>query len=230
MLALAGCGGPEVEGDEEVDSMGSAVINGRYAYSYKSTFSWYAQADATFTVPNNPAANNGQTLYYYVGLWTSSAMTNGLTAQLRYSGGGWTIRACSGLNTACSAAQTVYAGDSIVAQMNQTGCNAAGVCSWVVFLEDWTHFTNTSASYSPGVAFKFATPWAEQVTNLWYCRNLPAWSPISATGRLFTGPNFTQDLGTWSAWNNTSGSPACYPNALIGPNPGETDIYQTPSP
>jgi len=231
MLALAGCGAAPPDGDDAEASVTSALISGKYAYSYRSAgFSWYSLANATFTVPPNPTGSHGQTLYYYVGLWSSSAMTTGLTAQLRYNAGTWKIRACSGIGTSCSTAQTVYAGDSIFAQMNETGCNASGVCSWVVFLEDWTHFTTTSSSYSLTVALKYATPWAEQVSSLRYCSDLPAWDPISATSNLQKGTSHTPDTGTWSTWVNSSTSPDCDPNVLVGPNPGKTDIFQTPSP
>ena len=205
-----------------------------YAYSYKTTPAspgWYDGASALWSVPNNPAHDDGQTLYYFPGFQnTTGSRTTIIQPVLGYHGGTWSIASWWGPDASGnyyhSPFITVYPGDTLSGHMYGDSCTSAGVCTWDISTIRWVTGESTTMTINTGFTYDWAAPWVEEVYSITRCSNFPSNSPISAQTQLFVGPNNVQDTGTWSHTTYSSTSPNCRPRVTISPNPGTTSIAQ----
>jgi len=195
-----------------------------YANSSKATPAspgWYDGFYATWTVPSNPAHNDGQTLFYFPGLQNNTgSRTTIIQPVLEYSGGSWSIASWWGPDTEGNYQQStplsVSPGDLIWGNAYGSDCTSAGVCDWWISTSNMSTGYGSSLTVNTGFTYDWAAPWVEEVYDITRCSDFPANSPISASSALFVGPNNVyDDSGSWGSSTYSSSSPNCSPRVSI---------------
>jgi hypothetical protein len=166
---------------------------------------------ANWVVPQKPAVDVGQTIYYFPGIQPLDSSPNYTIMQpvLTYNSGQWTIQSwncCADGSVVNSPAAAVNTGDTIYGYVQGNVCNAAGVCTqWQVYTGDWTngrHSTLNTTAYGNRMGWAFAG--ALEVYGVSACNHYPASHALTFTNIQVRNTGYQQIYPVWNVgWNTT---------------------------
>jgi hypothetical protein len=171
---------------------------------------------ANWKVPQSPAVDAGQLIYYFPGIQPldSPAIYTIMQPVLTWYGGQWTIQSwncCAEGSVVNAPAAIVKSGDTIYGYVQGNVCNAAGVCSqWQVYTGDWTngaHSTLNTTAYGNRMGWAFAG--ALEVYGVTACNQYPATRTLTFTNIQVRNTNWQQISPVWHVGWDTTSTPQC---------------------
>lgn len=176
----------------------------------------YGALIATWTVPSQPLADQGQVLYYFPGLEDINNTESILQPVLGWYGGQWTIASwnccLNGIATS-SPAVTVKTGDEIYGSVTSTCSPGALTCpTWNVLTLDMATGKSTALNNTPsdGQAFNWAFGGVLEAYYTKTCGDYPQDGRVSFENTVL----FDQGLNPvvrpeWSTTTDSTDSPQC---------------------
>lgn len=220
----AACEYPRYTAQGEVIIPGSPTVPPTISHSWivdgeTTTGTSYGQINATWNVPSAPAANNGQTIYFFPGLedfrlnQTILQPVLGWNADFSAAWGLASWNCCPSGTANESTALHVVQGDAIFGQVKSTCSAGTLTCSkWNVTSQDTTLNSTTTLSNTPneGQTLNWAFGGALEVYNVAQCANYPSNDSLTFSTALYDN-NFNI-IGSpgWSMVNRAAGlTPQC---------------------
>ncbi len=185
-----------------------------------TTATSYGELVATWTVPPDPASDDGQTVFFFPGLEDFKDVVSILQPVLGWNndfGEAWSIASwncCPHGITVESSPVSVSAGDEILGTMRST-CSAGTLscATWNVISEDVStgQSTTLSNTLSEGQTFNWAFAGALEVYNIAQCSDYPPNGFLTFSDLALYDDEFDQISDpSWSISNSASGlTPQC---------------------